>query len=77
MSPVDGTGCLGFMRKASRDIGGYSEQHFSDFVKRNIAPRSVLFSRNARRFKRTDVDAWCAAGGPSQSEKKKRERHVR
>ena len=46
---------------------GYSEQQFSDFVKRGIAPKSVLFSRNARRFKRSDVDAWCAAGGPSAS----------
>jgi predicted DNA-binding transcriptional regulator AlpA len=44
---------------------GYSEQQFSDFVKRGIAPKSVLFSRNARPFKRSDVDAWCAAGGPS------------
>ena len=44
---------------------GYSEQQFSEFVKRGIAPKSVLFSRNARRFKRSDVDAWCAAGGPS------------
>jgi predicted DNA-binding transcriptional regulator AlpA len=44
---------------------GYSEQQFSDFVKRGIAPKSVLFSRNARRFKLSDVDAWCAAGGPS------------
>ena len=44
---------------------GYSEQQFCDFVKRGIAPKSVLFSRNARRFKRSDVDAWCAAGGPS------------
>ena len=52
---------------------GYSEQQFSDFVKRGIAPRSVLFSRNARRFKRTDVDAWCAAGGPSQFGKKEGE----
>ena len=42
---------------------GYSEQQFSDFVKRGVAPKSVLFSRNARRFKH--VDAWCAAGGPS------------
>jgi hypothetical protein len=41
------------------------EQQFSDFVKRGIAPKSVLFSRNARRFERSDVDAWCAAGGPS------------
>ena len=47
---------------------GYSEQQFSDFVKRRIAPASVLFSRNARRFKRSDIDAWCAAGGPSQFE---------
>ena len=44
---------------------GYSEQQFSDFVKRGVAPKTVLFSRNARRFKRSDVDAWCAAGGPS------------
>ena len=44
---------------------GYSEQQFSEFVKRGIAPKSVLFSRNARRFNRSDVDAWCAAGGPS------------
>jgi predicted DNA-binding transcriptional regulator AlpA len=44
---------------------GYSEQQFSDFVKRGVAPKSVLFSRNARRFKRSDVDAWCAAAGPS------------
>jgi predicted DNA-binding transcriptional regulator AlpA len=44
---------------------GYSEQQFSDFVKRGIAPKSILFSRNARRFKRSDLDAWCAAGGPS------------
>jgi predicted DNA-binding transcriptional regulator AlpA len=49
---------------------GYSEQQFSDFVKRGIAPPSVLFSRNARRFKRSAVDAWCAAGGPSQFAKK-------
>jgi hypothetical protein len=53
---------------------GYSEQKFSDFVRSGIAPQ-VLFSRNARRFKRSDVDAWCAAGGPSQFEKKG-ERHV-
>ena len=44
---------------------GYSEQQFSDFVKRGVAPKSVLFSRNARRFKRSDIDAWCATGGPS------------
>jgi predicted DNA-binding transcriptional regulator AlpA len=49
---------------------GYSEQQFSDFVKRGIAPPSVLFSRNARRFKRFAVDAWCAEGGPSQFTKK-------
>ena len=38
---------------------------YSDFVKRGIAPKSVLFSRNARRSKRSDVDAGCAAGSPS------------
>jgi predicted DNA-binding transcriptional regulator AlpA len=55
---------------------GYSEQQFSDFVKRGIAPRSVLFSRNARRFKRADIDRWCAAGGPSQFDKNEGGRHV-
>jgi predicted DNA-binding transcriptional regulator AlpA len=49
---------------------GYSEQQFADLVKRGIAPPSVLFSRNARRFKRSAVDAWCAAGGPAQFTKK-------
>jgi predicted DNA-binding transcriptional regulator AlpA len=44
---------------------GYSEQQFSHFVKRGVAPKSVLFTRDARRFKRSDVDAWCAAGGAS------------
>jgi hypothetical protein len=48
----------------------HSEQQFSDFVKRGIAPPSVLFSRNARRFKRSAVDAWCAAGGPASFTKK-------
>ena len=51
---------------------GYSEQQFSEFVKRRIAPKSVLFSRNARRFKRSDVDAWCAAGDPPNSRRKGR-----
>jgi predicted DNA-binding transcriptional regulator AlpA len=49
---------------------GYSEQQFSEYVKRGVAPPSILFSRNARRFKRTDVNAWCAAGGPSQFQAK-------
>ena len=35
-----------------------------EFVKRGIAPKSVLFSRNARRFKRSDVDAWSAGRAP-------------
>jgi predicted DNA-binding transcriptional regulator AlpA len=43
---------------------GYSEQQFSEFANRGIAPKSVLFSRNARRFKRSDLDAWYATGGP-------------
>lgn len=49
---------------------GYSEQQMSGFVRRGIAPRSILFSRNARRFKRSEVDTWAAAGGPSQFEDK-------
>ena len=47
---------------------GHNEQQFSDFVKRGIAPASVLFSCNARRFKCSAVDAWCAAGGRSVHE---------
>jgi len=27
--------------------------------------KSLLFSRNAQRFKRRDIVAWCAPGGPS------------
>jgi predicted DNA-binding transcriptional regulator AlpA len=49
---------------------GYSEQQFSDFVRRGVAPKSVLFSRNAGRFKRSNLDAWCAAGGPGASTSK-------
>ena len=45
---------------------GYSEQQLSEFVRTNRAPKSIKFSNNARRFKRSDVDTWCAAGGPSQ-----------
>jgi len=45
---------------------GYSEQQFSEFVRTKRAPKSIKFSNNARRFKRSDVDAWCVAGGPSQ-----------
>jgi predicted DNA-binding transcriptional regulator AlpA len=45
---------------------GYSEQQMSEFVRTKRAPKSVLFSRNARRMKRSDCDAWAAAGGPSQ-----------
>lgn len=56
---------------------GYSEAQFSHFVKRAISPPSVLFSRNARRFKRADLDCWCAAGGPSQFSKNEGGQHVR
>lgn len=45
---------------------GYSDQQFSEFVRTKRAPKSVKFSNNARRFKRSDLDTWCAAGGPSQ-----------
>jgi hypothetical protein len=51
---------------------GYSEQQCSNFVKRGIAPTSVLFSRNVRRFKRSDGDPWCAADSPSASASKTR-----
>jgi hypothetical protein len=44
---------------------GYFEQQFSDFVKRGTAPKSVLVSQNARRFKRSDLGAWCASGSRS------------
>ena len=44
---------------------GYSEQQFSYFVKRGTAPKFVPVSRNARRFKRSEVVAWCVAGSPS------------
>ncbi|MGA8819993.1 MAG: hypothetical protein WB624_22115 [Xanthobacteraceae bacterium] len=44
---------------------GHSEQQFSEFVKRGVAPKSVLFGRNARRFKRSEIDACYETGGPS------------
>jgi hypothetical protein len=40
-------------------------EQFSDFVKGWIGRQSGLFSRNDRRFKRSDLDAWCGEGGPS------------
>jgi hypothetical protein len=42
-----------------------SEPQFTEFVKRGMARKSTLFSRNAWRFERSDVDAWRAAGDPS------------
>jgi predicted DNA-binding transcriptional regulator AlpA len=45
---------------------GYSETHFSALVRCGKAPPSILFSRNARRFRAADVDSWCLAGGPGQ-----------
>lgn len=44
---------------------GYSEGAWAGFVRARIAPPSVLCGRNARRFRRTDIDAWIAAGGPA------------
>ena len=45
---------------------GVAEQTMSSYVRRGIAPPSILLSRNARRFRLVDVDAWMQAGGPSQ-----------
>jgi hypothetical protein len=56
------------LQDAARYLG-YSEQQLSLFVKTSIAPRSVKFSNNARRFKRSDLDAWALAGGPSAFER--------
>jgi hypothetical protein len=50
---------------------GYSERQFSEFVKGGIAPPSVLCSRNARRFKRSDV-----TGGPSQFKEKEADHRI-
>jgi predicted DNA-binding transcriptional regulator AlpA len=44
---------------------GFSESRFSEFIKAGTAPPSVLLSRNARRFRRSDLDKWVLAGGPS------------
>ena len=49
---------------------GYFEQRFPDFVKRRTAPKSVLVSQNARRFNRSGLGAWCAAGTRSASSPK-------
>jgi predicted DNA-binding transcriptional regulator AlpA len=63
VSPAGRGSCADFaqnpiIKQDAAAYTGYSEQQFSEFVKRGIAPKGVLFSRNARRFKRGDVDAW-------------------
>jgi hypothetical protein len=48
------------------ELKGLLELEFDDIELTGFSlPESVLFGRNARRFKRSDVGAWCAAGGPS------------
>ncbi len=42
---------------------GMSEVSIARYVKAGIAPPSVKIARNARRFRKRDVDAWIAAGG--------------
>jgi hypothetical protein len=44
---------------------GRSEQQFRDFVKRGVAPKSVLFGRDTQRFKSSEVGAQPASGGAS------------
>lgn len=55
-----------FSLQAAAIYCGYSEHQFAEFVRLGTAPPSVKFSRSARRFKRSDLDSWAAAGGPSQ-----------
>ena len=45
---------------------GFHEATLCEYVKRGVGPKSVKFSNNARRFKRSDLDAWVRAGGPAQ-----------
>jgi len=42
---------------------GVSEVTIARYVKAGVAPPSVKIARNARRFRKRDVDAWIAAGG--------------
>ena len=41
----------------------FAEQTFSKFVHDGTAPPSILISRNARRFRRSDLDSWMLARG--------------
>jgi len=45
---------------------GFNETTMCRLVREGRAPRSVKISRNARRFRREDVDAWITAGGLTQ-----------
>lgn len=42
---------------------GYSEQTLCELVRAGTAPLSTLISKRARRFARTDIDAWIKNGG--------------
>jgi excisionase family DNA binding protein len=42
---------------------GFNETTMCRLVREGRAPKSIKISRNARRFRREDVDAWIAAGG--------------
>jgi predicted DNA-binding transcriptional regulator AlpA len=45
---------------------GISAQSLSTYLKAKHGPPSVLIARNARRFRKRDVDAWIQAGGAMQ-----------
>ena len=50
---------------------GMSEVSIARYVKGGVAPPSVKIARNARRFRKRDVDAWIAAGGALAAASKK------
>jgi len=45
---------------------GFAETTLCRLVREGHAPKSIKISRNARRFRREDIDAWIAAGGLTQ-----------
>jgi predicted DNA-binding transcriptional regulator AlpA len=45
---------------------GISAQSLSTYLKAKHGPPSTLIARNARRFRKRDVDTWIEAGGAMQ-----------
>jgi predicted DNA-binding transcriptional regulator AlpA len=50
---------------------GYSEAQLCEFARRGIAPKSISFSRSAKRYRRADLIEWASSGGPSAFADKK------